>query len=658
MSTVMRQTLLLVFLVSFTVLIYWPGLYGPFLLDDLPNFQSLVVLDNNPNAFQWVVESNTSGRLGRPVSMLSFALNYQAHGLDPFGFKLVNLIIHCACILLVYAFAHLLFTQPSLALGAALDKKAGSLALLVAALWAFAPFFVSTVLYPVQRMAQLSTFFMLLALIDYLLLRQVLIDSAKVKLTLSHAFKVLALLCGLVAFSVLAALSKENGLLVLPLIIALEALFLGGRTNKGVLANHWAGLLILLGVVTVIGLLFVQPSFLFAGYENRDFTVAQRLMTQAVIVWNYLINLLVPQVASFGIFNDDVVPASGLFDGFVLPAIMLWLLVAAFLVWSYRARKLALPAAGIAIFIVGHSLESGFIPLELYFEHRNYFPAVGLYIALVYLGYQLYIKASSSLKRVMLVSISLYFLIIGFSTYQRATLWQSEDALIMHGIQFHPASPRLNMAAADLAFKQGDYPQSNAFITRVLALKPEARVGVRLYQMGNLCVQDRALSEADIDTFIRSLDEEFIRYSARMYERLYHIWREHGCGQFAYSYLSQELGRWLKAHLSKSSGSVTTQSASWDMAAVMVPALIDLGKASLAVEILENFGEVNGDAHILLLAYYLHAYLALNDREMSQQLVSYINVSGHPLKIYYGDYLDQLLSEHNQRLIRQGQGIE
>ena len=38
---------------------------------------------------------------------------------------------------------------------------------------------------------------------------------------------------------------------------------------------------------------------------------------------------------------------------------------------------------GILFFLAGHALESSIFPLEIYFEHRNYLPAVGLALALV-----------------------------------------------------------------------------------------------------------------------------------------------------------------------------------------------------------------------------------------------------------------------------------
>ena len=46
------------------------------------------------------------------------------------------------------------------------------------------------------------------------------------------------------------------------------------------------------------------------------------------------------------------------------------------LVWRW-GRYLAF---GIAWFLVGHSIESTVFSLELYFEHRNYFPGVGLFL--------------------------------------------------------------------------------------------------------------------------------------------------------------------------------------------------------------------------------------------------------------------------------------
>jgi len=80
-----------------TYLVYQRGLYGPFLFDDGPNIvqnSKLAIHDLNLGTLKQAAYSGYSGPLLRPFSMMSFAVNYYATGLDPYYFKLTNLVIH------------------------------------------------------------------------------------------------------------------------------------------------------------------------------------------------------------------------------------------------------------------------------------------------------------------------------------------------------------------------------------------------------------------------------------------------------------------------------------------------------------------------------------------------------------------------------------
>ena len=85
--------------------VYWPGLHGGFFFDDHPNIVlnpgvKLAHLSWESLRLAW--SSGISGQFGRPVSQLSFALNYYFSGFSPFAFKLTNLVIHCLNGVLVY----------------------------------------------------------------------------------------------------------------------------------------------------------------------------------------------------------------------------------------------------------------------------------------------------------------------------------------------------------------------------------------------------------------------------------------------------------------------------------------------------------------------------------------------------------------------------
>ena len=143
-----------------TAWLYWPGINGPALLDDRASVTILAPLGDNPEYALDYIFGDLAGPLGRPVSILSFVLEklYLDDGIR--GGKKVNIVLHLinGC-LVVWLFTLLLGY-----IGAPAHRW---LALLAGSAWLLSPLYVSAVLYVVQRMAMLATFFMLAACISY-----------------------------------------------------------------------------------------------------------------------------------------------------------------------------------------------------------------------------------------------------------------------------------------------------------------------------------------------------------------------------------------------------------------------------------------------------------------------------------------------------------
>ncbi|MCA9014255.1 MAG: hypothetical protein KDA77_02880, partial [Planctomycetaceae bacterium] len=208
-----RLTLLiaLALLSLLTLLVYLPGIKGPFLLDDLVNLQQLGDgggITDLRTALGFVF-GNLSGPAGRPVSMLSFLLNARNWPAEVVSFKMTNLLIHVVNGLLIAWLSLLLFRVLKVS-----ESRAGWSAFAVAACWLLHPLNVSTTLYVVQRMTQLMTLFSLAALIFFVKGRCVL-ESQPVR-------AILLMCIGLFPFGLLAVLSKENGALLLLAIAVLE----------------------------------------------------------------------------------------------------------------------------------------------------------------------------------------------------------------------------------------------------------------------------------------------------------------------------------------------------------------------------------------------------------------------------------------------------
>ena len=434
------------------VIAYFPGLGGPLLLDDLPQLSGLIAESATDPALLFSNYGvSGSGPLGRSVSMTTFIVDAMAHGPDTWWWKYQNLLIHVATGLLLCWLTALLAA-------AVTDRSDGGPWLFgaaVAAVWLLHPLQVSTVLYTVQRMTELATLFVVAGLVCYV--RGRLMQSrAPVRgwVLIGAAF-------GL--FLPLAALSKESGLLMPVYCSLIEVLVLRFRGSDAIRRQTKTLHVALLGAYLVVGLLVIAnfSSLVLAGYEVRDFSLVERVLTQFRVLMTYLSLILLPVQRRMAFFHDDIAVSGGLLDpvSTLISAVAIGALIFA----AVRLRtSVPLFAFGILLFFASHLLESTIFPLELMFEHRNYLGLAGLVIAIGSLA-PLVLK-----ERKALVAIGIV-VVFGLSalTWQRAVTWSSPNHLYLYVYSAHPESPRLNVIFSNVHASSGDFERARAALARV-----------------------------------------------------------------------------------------------------------------------------------------------------------------------------------------------
>lgn len=419
---------------SATALVYLVGLSGPLVFDDFHNLAPIGDWLKGSRDWTWVLFNNSSGMLGRPISMGSLMLGAWLFGPEVSVIKAGNLLLHLANGVLVF-FLLLAFTRRQT--GAKISWSGRPwLAWSGAAIWLLHPLLVSTVLYSIQRMAILSTFFMLLALVAFAYER--------------HSSQLRWQRAGLITvFTILAVFSKENGILVVPLCAVLE-LFLFVPI-KGTKRTTTSKAIIMIGLVlpalTAISLVIFKADVVFAGYENRPFTLTERLLTQPRVLWDYVESIVAPFGPRLGLFHDDyIVSTSLLSPQTTVIAVVAWLAVC---VTAWRTRAL-IPgfSLGVGIFLVSHALESTIFPLLMYFEHRNYLASLGVIWAILSL-FDFLISANAQrmnrqnlLRCFAAISIPL---VLGAATWARAGVWATQDAILAQGLKYHPDSRWMRM---------------------------------------------------------------------------------------------------------------------------------------------------------------------------------------------------------------------
>lgn len=442
MTLTSRRFLLLSLLAAlFAAALFGLGVGGGFVLDDAHTIvdNTFIRLDTlNGNGLLDAAASFHAGGGVRPLSMLTFALDYLRHGsLDPAAFKATNLFIHALTTVLMAVFARRL-----LLIAGWESQRAALCALLAALVWAIHPLQVSSVLYVVQRMQTMATLFVVLALWSYLRLRQAQIEGR-----IGWPFGVLGAMSWMLALA-----SKEDAILLPIYTLVLELTVLRFRAAHAERTRGLRNTYLALAVAgTALLLLWVLPHYWSSeAYAGRDFNSAERLLTQGRVLMMYLGQIVLPLPSHMPFNYDQLAVSRGLLEpATTLPAL---LAVFALLVWAamWRTRRPVF-ACGMLLFFAGHLLTSTVIPVELAFEHRNHLPLIGVLLALADLavaGFERF--GSRPLWPATVVAVAVA--VVGIAGGARAYAWGDPVRFARHMVEISPDSPRAWLALGGTYF--------------------------------------------------------------------------------------------------------------------------------------------------------------------------------------------------------------
>ena len=404
-----------------TMAVYWPGLYGTFLFDDNPNIvdnHDVQPHDASVASLVRAALSSPSSEFKRPLASLSFAANYLASGLDPYWMKLTNLVIHLLNGLLVFLLARALIQAAETPFIASdgysqAAARAGTVAALIAAGWMLLPINLTGVLYVVQRMESMANLFVLLGLIGYVAGRRQMLTGYPYPAITNHprpsertrfSFGLRGFILCAISITILTAvgvLAKETAVMLPAYALLIEwALFRfhspapldlhegrlpsalpkpPGKRDYRVITLF----LLALALPMVLGLTWMLPGLLKPEtWATRDFTLGTRLLSEARIVVDYIMWIFLPTPNALSFYHDDFHISSGLLRPWTTLASMAFLAALIAMMFWLRPRK-PLVALGIALFLGCQLLTGTILPLELIYEHRNYFASFGLMLAVI-----------------------------------------------------------------------------------------------------------------------------------------------------------------------------------------------------------------------------------------------------------------------------------
>lgn len=495
------QAFCLVLLMAVGFIIYSNTLNSPFVFDGTKAIEENHFIRVEELSWRNIINAASGYGKNRPVSNLTFAVNYYFGRYNVVGYHLVNILIHVANGILLFLLLETTLTIYSRQrfVGSKLDAfTVTSISLCTALLWLAHPVQTQSVTYIVQRMNSMGAMWFILALLLYAKgrLSQHIASQISDIQDINERDKQHSIYCyfwflGCALAGVLAFGSKESTV-SLPFFIFLYEWYLFQDLNLIWLKRS-------LKYIAVIVILFGLLAFIFLGSEPleklkalRDFsegqfTMGQRLLTQTRVVIYYLSLIFFPHPSRLNLDYDFPLSYSLINPSTTLLSLIA--IIGLIILGVYLAKKERLISFCILWFFGNLVVESSVIPLALIFEHRLYLPSMLLFLIPVTLGYR-YIKfiwLRAGLVCLVIVVLSVW-------TYQRNRVWQNELSLWTDVVSKSPnkARPHLNLGESLSELKRFDEALDHYLVA--IRIKPDY---TKAYiNLGNAMLRQEKTDEA------------------------------------------------------------------------------------------------------------------------------------------------------------------
>lgn len=508
MKLVALATLLFVAILA----VYWPGLGGPFVFDDVG------AIVNNPTLRQWdspAVLSPPPGLTvsGRPLLNASFAANWAISGASARGYRATNVCLHALAALAWFGLLRRTLKTPRLK--ARFGPRATTIAVGAALLWALHPLQTASVTYVVQRAESLMGLFYLLTL--YAFVRGTECppsDDAQAEIAQEEKKSCprsgdtrtrgrrAAWLVGSVAACALGMATKEVMVTAPGLVLLYDRTFVAGSFAAAwrrrwrfyaALAATW---LVLIACVARAGDRAGTAGF-SAGVSSWDYALLQsRALAHYVklAVWPH------PLVFDYGPYAGHMTQGTTLFAALIVAALGATIVL-------LRRRPVA-GFVGAAFFLI-LAPTSSFLPIatEPVAEQRMYLP-LACVAALIACG------VDRMTGRAPLLACATGAAALGVATFHRNEVYRSERALWSDTAAKAPENPRAQSSLAWALLAENDRAGAEARFRAALAAGPDYVDAHR--GLGRIMEETGRAAEAaeEYRAVLRAKPDDFVAHSA------------------------------------------------------------------------------------------------------------------------------------------------
>lgn len=448
---------------------YHNSFMGPFIFDD-----EIAIVENPYLRHLWPPWRLLASTV-RPLTDVSFAINYALGGLDVFGYHVVNLTIHIAAALVLFGIVRR--TLLSARLRNRYGQVAQGLALAVALVWLVHPLHTQVVTYIAQRAESLMGLCYLLTL--YSIIRAATSPHP------SGWYVAAVTWCAV-------GMGSKPVMVTAPLVVLLyDRIFVSGSFNEAIhkrrglyggLAASWGFLALAVFVLGTPQL--IEPT---AGFLVKGLTPLEYAQTQPGVLLHYLRLAVWPHP----LVLDYVWPVARTMHAIVPQTLVVGGLLLATL-WALRVR----PELGFwgAWFFLILAPSSSLIPIaDRMVEHRMYLPLVAVVVLLV-LGTQASLRrllgGQERLRRGLSGLLVLGVVTtLGTLTIQRNQDYRTAVTIWQDTVAKRPHNPRAHVNLGNALVKQGAFDEAMISYTNALRMKRDyeeahLNLGIALSRQG------------------------------------------------------------------------------------------------------------------------------------------------------------------------------
>jgi protein O-mannosyl-transferase len=392
-------------LLAISVVVYANSLFNQFTYDDdVYIVRNPVVTNLSIKGLFEPAKANTTHRFFRPVTFASYQMNRAIGGANPFGYHLVNLLLHAAVTWLLFLVLKKLLEQA---------PQGATIAWVAALLFAVHPIHTEAVTSVVGRSELLAAGFLLAAWLLHLEDRPV---------------------ASLICFA-LALLSKESAIAFVPLALAGD--YARGKFKPAYRYVAIVGVAAIYAIVLWKAQGFAEKT-LFLNNPLATLPADLRILNALRIGWKY-VGLMVYPASLVCDYSYNSIPLYATW-AHLAPALIAWLIVFGLWAWTFLTGRTAWFLVG-AIYFAGFAVTANvLLPTgTIMGERLAYLPSAGFCLLLPLLWARLEAHQSKLAWALLLLVVSA----MSVRTVVRNRDWHDNFALFSAGVRAVPENAKL-----------------------------------------------------------------------------------------------------------------------------------------------------------------------------------------------------------------------